>query len=78
MHNQWSDGEPLPEWAIDWYKSRGYNFVCPSDHNCFQSDELHFVSFKSKPTVTPEIKKRFKGKRPYGSRCNAKRFPPTS
>ena len=61
MHNQWSDGEPLPEWAIDWYKSRGYNFVCPSDHNCFQSDELHFVSFKSKPTVTPEIKKAFQG-----------------
>ena len=23
MHNQWSDGEPLPEWAIDWYKTHG-------------------------------------------------------
>lgn len=45
MHNQWSDGKPLPEWAIDWYKSHGYHFVCPSDHNIFQSDELRFDGF---------------------------------
>lgn len=45
MHNQWSDGEPLPEWAIDWYKSHGYHFICPSDHNIFQSDRLRFDGF---------------------------------
>jgi len=45
MHNQWSDGEPLPEWAIDWYKSHGYHFVCPSDHNIFQADQLRFGGF---------------------------------
>jgi hypothetical protein len=45
MHNQWSDGHPLPEWAIDWYKSHGYHFVCPSDHNIFQSDALRFNGF---------------------------------
>ncbi len=45
MHNQWSDGKPLPEWAIDWYKSNGYDFVCPSDHNIFQSDQLRFDGF---------------------------------
>jgi hypothetical protein len=45
MHNQWSDGEPLPEWAIDWYKSHGYHFVCPTDHNIFQSDDLRFEGF---------------------------------
>lgn len=45
MHNQWSDGEPLPEWAIDWYKSHGYHFICPSDHNIFQSDDLRFDGF---------------------------------
>jgi hypothetical protein len=52
MHNQWSDGEPLPEWAIDWYKSRGYHFVCPSDHNIFQSDALRFdgFGFKNPPS----------------------------
>ncbi len=45
MHNQWSDGEPLPEWAVDWYKSHGYHFICPSDHNIFQSDDLRFDGF---------------------------------
>lgn len=45
MHNQWSDGEPLPEWAVDWYKSHGYHFICPSDHNIFQSEELRFRGF---------------------------------
>ena len=45
MHNQWSDGKPLPEWAIDWYKTHGYDFICPSDHNIFQSDELRFDGF---------------------------------
>lgn len=45
MHNQWSDGQPLAPWAIDWYKSNGYHFVCPSDHNIFQSDQLRFDGF---------------------------------
>lgn len=45
MHSQWSDGDPLPEWAIDWYKSRGYDFVCLSDHNVFQADALRFAGF---------------------------------
>ena len=45
MHNQWSDGKPLPEWAIDWYKTHGYDFICPSDHNLFQSDKLRFGGF---------------------------------
>ena len=52
MHNQWSDGHPLPEWAVDWYKSHGYDFICPSDHNIFQSDELRFdgFGFNNKPS----------------------------
>lgn len=45
MHSQWSDGEPLPEWAVDWYKSHGYDFICPSDHNLFQADKLRFEGF---------------------------------
>lgn len=45
MHNQWSDGKPLPEWAVDWYKSHGYHFICQSDHNIFQSDRLRFDGF---------------------------------
>jgi predicted metal-dependent phosphoesterase TrpH len=52
MHNQWSDGQPLPEWSIDWYKSHGYDFICPSDHNIFQSEELRFdgFGFDNKPS----------------------------
>jgi len=52
MHNQWSDGTPLPEWAVDWYKSHGYHFICPSDHNIFQSDALRFdgFGFDNKPS----------------------------
>lgn len=52
MHNQWSDGHPLPEWAVDWYKSHGYDFICPSDHNIFQSEELRFggFGFENKPS----------------------------
>ncbi len=52
MHNQWSDGHPLPEWAVDWYKSHGYDFICPSDHNIFQSEELRFdgFGFDNKPS----------------------------
>ncbi len=45
MHNQWSDGKPLAPWAIDWYKTHGYDFICPTDHNIFQSDELRFHGF---------------------------------
>jgi len=45
MHNQWSDGKPLAPWAIDWYKTHGYDFVCPSDHNIFQADDLRFDGF---------------------------------
>lgn len=52
MHNQWSDGHPLPEWAVDWYKSHGYDFICPSDHNIFQSKRLRFdgFGFKNPPS----------------------------
>ncbi|HOD83268.1 MAG: hypothetical protein BWX88_01012 [Planctomycetes bacterium ADurb.Bin126] len=52
MHNQWSDGKPLPEWAVDWYKSNGYHFICPSDHNIFQADDLRFdgFGFKNPPS----------------------------
>ena len=52
MHTQWSDGEPLPEWAVAWYKSHGYHFICPSDHNIFQSEDLRFdgFGFKNPPS----------------------------
>lgn len=38
MHSYWSDGKTFPEMALDWYRSRGYNFCGLSDHNVFQND----------------------------------------
>lgn len=61
MHNQWSDGKVLPEQAIAWYKSRGWDFICPSDHNGFQKNDLHFKSFGSKPEMTDEMIAAFDG-----------------
>ncbi|MBQ3823434.1 MAG: twin-arginine translocation signal domain-containing protein, partial [Thermoguttaceae bacterium] len=61
MHNQWSDGLPLPEQAVAWYKDRGWDFICPSDHNCFQGTDLHFTSFGSKPKMTDEMIAAFEG-----------------
>ncbi|MDO4569653.1 MAG: hypothetical protein Q4D38_04650 [Planctomycetia bacterium] len=40
-HSQWSDGQPMPEWSIADYKERGYHFICPSDHNIIQTDDLN-------------------------------------
>lgn len=35
-HTLWSDGDEYPEMVLDWYKSRGYDFVGLSDHNVIQ------------------------------------------
>ena len=42
LHTQWSDGSPMPEWVVAWYKEQGYHFICTSDHNTFQTNELQF------------------------------------
>lgn len=49
MHSQWSDGASMPEFAVAWYKERGYNFIVLSDHNIFQSDALRFDAWAFKP-----------------------------
>ncbi len=35
-HTLWSDGDDFPEMVVDWYKSRGYDFLALSDHNTLQ------------------------------------------
>ena len=35
-HTLWSDGDDFPEMVVDWYKSRGYDFLALSDHNVLQ------------------------------------------
>lgn len=38
-HTLWSDGQSFPDQTVDWYKSRGFNFLALSDHNVFQQGE---------------------------------------
>ncbi|MDO5580897.1 MAG: hypothetical protein Q4G69_07160 [Planctomycetia bacterium] len=59
MHTQWSDGSPLPEWAVHWYKSHGYHFICPSDHNIFQDDTFRLDAFGTKSDLKDQS--AFKG-----------------
>lgn len=32
-HSLWSDGDEFPDMVVDWFKSRGYQFFCLTDHN---------------------------------------------
>ena len=32
-HTLWSDGNHFPEMVVDWYASRGYDFLALTDHN---------------------------------------------
>lgn len=75
MHNQWSDGTPFPEQAINWYKSRGWDFICPSDHNIFQSNNLQFDSHGSHPKLTPEERKAFEGETALWKPISCERVP---
>ncbi len=38
-HSWWSDGNEYPEVIMDWYKSRGYDFVALTDHNTLAEGE---------------------------------------
>lgn len=38
-HSLWSDGNDFPEMIVDWYASRGYNFLALSDHNILSQGE---------------------------------------
>jgi len=38
-HSLWSDGDEYPEVILEWYKSRGYDFVAMSDHNTLAEGE---------------------------------------
>lgn len=38
-HSYWSDGDEFPEVIMDWYKSKGYQFLALSDHNILAEGE---------------------------------------
>jgi hypothetical protein len=39
-HSYWSDGDDFPEMILDWYKTRGYDFIALSDHNILADREF--------------------------------------
>ena len=43
VHSLWSDGDAAPEHIIQWYKSRGWDFVCNSEHNTLMQGERYEV-----------------------------------
>lgn len=49
VHSLWSDGDGAPELIADWFKSRGWDFVCFSEHNILmEGEKLVVVGGKSK------------------------------
>lgn len=48
-HSLWSDGNEFPEMIIDWYKTRGYDFVSLSDHNIL-ADHEKWVQLPADPS----------------------------
>ena len=60
-HSLWSDGDDYPEMIADWYKSRGYDFLCSTDHNVLQTSEKWTDVLKNKggQKAYDKLKKRF-------------------
>jgi predicted metal-dependent phosphoesterase TrpH len=55
-HSYWSDGNTFPELAVYEYKANGYQFLCLSDHNAFQTDTNAWKEIKdSKSTIPSNI-----------------------
>jgi hypothetical protein len=63
VHSLWSDGELAPELIAAWYKERGYNFVCFSEHNLMQIAKPRYFPIRAESKLTPvrvqEIQKKF-------------------
>ncbi len=47
-HSYWSDGDEFPEMIMDWYKSKGYDFVALTDHNILAQGEKWVVVKKGR------------------------------
>ena len=59
-HTLWSDGDDFPEMVVDWYKSRGYDFLALSDHNTLQEGEFGVVATNAAiARVLPKYTRRF-------------------
>ena len=47
-HSYWSDGDEFPEMIMDWYKTKGYDFVGLTDHNILAEGEKWIVVRKGR------------------------------
>jgi len=56
-HSHWSDGDALPELAIDWYRFNGYHFMSLTDHNVLQLDTDKWKEVD--PVLIDESRKKF-------------------
>ena len=56
-HSHWSDGNTLPELAIDWYRSDGFHFMSLTDHNVLQLDKNKWREVD--PVLIDESRKKF-------------------
>ena len=56
-HSHWSDGNTLPELAIDWYRSKGFHFMSLTDHNVLQLDPNQWREVD--PVLVEESRKKF-------------------
>lgn len=52
-HTLWSDGDAAPEYATDWFKTRGYDFLVLSEHNTIARGDRWFP-VKEGTRLTPE------------------------
>ena len=57
-HSHWSDGNTLPELAIDWYRSNGFHFMSLTDHNVLQFDKNRWKEGVD-PVLIEESRKKF-------------------
>jgi len=57
MHTFWSDGQVFPEEAVEYYRSRGYQFLCVSDHNLLQLSTENWQEIGKK--VTPKAAEQY-------------------
>ncbi|MDD4102750.1 MAG: hypothetical protein PHU80_09000, partial [Kiritimatiellae bacterium] len=60
MHSKWSDGNAMPEDAVAWYRDKGYQFVCLSDHQIVQTDTNAWLEVGSKQLSKSEAESYLK------------------
>lgn len=56
-HTVWSDGNTLPELAVDWYRTHGYQFLSLTDHSLLQLDPRFWK--ETKTDLIKESKEKF-------------------